>query len=73
MIDKEKQYKRQNEYIKKNYYQRTVTMPKHYKEFIERTGETANGLINRLLREEFKRLGYESTFKSDSEVQKDAH
>ena len=59
MRDKEKQYKRQNEYIKNNYYQRSITMPKHYKELIQQTGETANGLVNRLLREEFKRRGLE--------------
>lgn len=57
MIDKQKQYKRQNGFIKDNYYKTSITMPKEYKELIKQTGETANGLVNRLLREEFERLG----------------
>ncbi len=61
MRDTQKQYKRQNEYIKNTFYRTTITMPKNYKELISRTGETANGLVNRLLSEEFKRLGYESS------------
>lgn len=59
MRDTQKQYKRQNEYIKNTFYRTSITMPKNYKELIAQTGETANGLVNRLLREEFKRLGYE--------------
>lgn len=47
----EKQYKRQNEYIKNNYDRMTVTLPKGTKERIKERGESVNGLVNRLISE----------------------
>lgn len=44
-----KQYQRQNEYIKNNYDRFTVTLPKGTKDRIQAAGETANGLIKRLV------------------------
>ena len=52
-----KQMKRQNEFIKDNYNRFSVTLPKKYtKEYIkEITGESVNGLINRLIADEIER------------------
>jgi len=52
-----KQMKRQNEFIKDNYNRFSVTLPKKYtKEYInEITGESVNGLINRLVTDEIER------------------
>jgi len=52
-----KQMKRQNEFIKDNYNRFSVTLPKKYtKEYInEITGESVNGLINRLVADELER------------------
>lgn len=47
----EKQYKRQNEYIKNTYDRCTITLPKGTKDKIKSYGETANGIINKLLLE----------------------
>lgn len=47
----EKQYKRQNDYIKNNYDRISVTLPKGTKERIAATGESINGFINRLIAE----------------------
>ena len=46
-----KQYSRQNDFIKNNYDRISVTLPKGTKDRITQLGETANGLINRLLLE----------------------
>lgn len=44
------QYKRQNDYISKNFDRVTVTLPKGTKQEILNRGETVNGLINRLVK-----------------------
>lgn len=53
----EKQYKRQNDYIKNNYDRVSVTLPKGTKERITAAGETLNGFINRVIMEELERIG----------------
>ena len=53
----QKQYKRQNEYIKGAFDRVSVTLPKGTKERIRAaTSESINGFINRLISEELKRL-----------------
>ena len=51
----EKQYKRQNEYIKNAYDRISVTLPKGTKERIKATGESVNGYITRLVLEDLER------------------
>lgn len=51
----EKQYKRQNEYIKNAYDRISVTLPKGTKERIQATGESVNGYITRLVLEDLER------------------
>ena len=45
----EKQYRRQNNFVKNNYDRISVTVPKGTRARIKATGETANGIISRLL------------------------
>ena len=45
------QYRRQNDYISKNFDRVTVTLPKGTKQEILNRGETVNGLINRLVKD----------------------
>ncbi len=52
----EKQYKRQNEYIKNTFDRVSVTLPKGTKERIAATGESVNGFINRVVYQELTRL-----------------
>lgn len=52
----EKQYKRQNEYIKNTFDRVSVTLPKGTKERITVTGESINGFINRVVAQELQRL-----------------
>lgn len=52
----EKQYKRQNEYIKNTFDRVSVTLPKGTKERITATGESINGFINRVVAQELQRL-----------------
>lgn len=53
----QKQYKRQNEYIKGAFDRVSVTLPKGTKERIRSaTSESINGFINRLISEELSRL-----------------
>lgn len=52
----EKQYKRQNEYIKNTFDRVSVTLPKGTKERITATGESINGFINRVVVQELQRL-----------------
>ena len=52
----EKQYKRQNDYIRNNYDRVSVTLPAGTKERIRATGESVNGIINRVLLQELERL-----------------
>ena len=52
----ERQYKRQNEYIKNNFDRVSVTLPVGTKERIKSTGESINGFICRLVSDELKRL-----------------
>ena len=51
----EKQYKRQNEYIKSAFDRVSVTLPKGTKEIILAMGETVNGYINRLVKEDLEK------------------
>ena len=46
----EKQYQRQNNFIKESYDRVSVTLPKGTKERIKERGETVNGLINKLVK-----------------------
>lgn len=46
-----KQYKRQNEYIETKYDRCTVTLPKGTRDAIKASGESVNGLVNRLVKE----------------------
>lgn len=50
----EKQYKRQNDYIKNAFDRVSVTLPKGTKEKITASGESVNGFINRLVKEYFE-------------------
>ena len=50
----EKQYKRQNDYIKSAFDRVSVTLPKGTKEKITASGESVNGFINRLVKEYFE-------------------
>lgn len=52
----EKQYKRQNEYIKNSFDRVSVTLPKGTKERITATGESVNGFIKRLVMDELQKL-----------------
>ena len=53
----EKQYKRQNDYIKNNYDRISVTLPKGTKERIKSlTGESVNAYINTLVVADLERL-----------------
>ena len=45
----QKQYARQNNYIKESYDRVSVTLPKGTKDKIIARGETVNGFINRLV------------------------
>lgn len=45
----EKQYKRQNEYIKNSYDRVSITLPKGTKDRIKEKGYSINGLINELV------------------------
>ena len=45
----EKQYKRQNEYIKNSYDRVSITLPKGTKDRIKAAGYSVNGLINELV------------------------
>lgn len=51
----EKQYKRQNEYIKSAFDRVSVTLPKGTKEKITSMGESVNGYINRLVKEDLEK------------------
>lgn len=53
----EKQYKRQNEYIKQNYFRTTITMSKDIGATIKENEDSINGYINRLVREDLTRRG----------------
>ena len=45
----EKQYKRQNDYIKNSYDRVSITLPKGTKDRIKATGNSINGIINTLV------------------------
>lgn len=54
----EKQYQRQNEYIKNNYDRQTVTMPKGTAALIrENVGQSVNAYINGLVIDDLTRRG----------------
>ena len=46
----ERQYKRQNDFIKNKYDRQSLTMPIGTKDAIRERGETVNGVINKLLK-----------------------
>lgn len=52
----EKQYKRQNEYIKDNYDRVSITLPKGTKERIKNTNESINGFITRVVLQELETI-----------------
>ena len=52
----QKQYARQNNYIKESYDRVSVTLPKGTKKRIAATGETVNGFINRVVAAELDQL-----------------
>ena len=49
----QKQYKRQNEYIKGSFDRVSVTLPKGTKEKIKKAGFSVNGFINELIKDYF--------------------
>ena len=51
----EKQYKRQNYYIKTAFDRVSVTLPKGTKDKIVSMGESVNGYINRLVKEDLEK------------------
>ena len=51
----EKQYKRQNEFIKSTYDRISVTLPKGTKERIKAKGESVNGYITRIVLADLER------------------
>lgn len=53
----EKQYKRQNEYIKANYDRISVTLPKGYKTAIVNNYDSVNGFIRSAIEEKLNRDG----------------
>ena len=56
----EKQYKRQNDYIKNTFDRVSVTLPKGTKEKIIASGDSVNGLINRLVKEYLEKITQET-------------
>lgn len=52
----DKQFKRQNEFIKENYDRVSVTLPKGTKDRIKAAGLSINGYINKLVLEDLDRL-----------------
>ena len=53
-----KQYKRQNEYNKNNYYRVSVVLPKSYREIIAGAGVgSVNNYINTLVKDDLARRG----------------
>lgn len=56
-LEREKaRFKRQNEWTAQNYERQTVTLPKGTKEKIKSyTGESVNGYINRLVKEDLEK------------------
>ncbi len=53
--DKATQFKKQNEWIKDNYERQSITFPKGTKEKIKARGESVNGFVNRLVKEELEK------------------
>lgn len=53
----EKQYKRQNAYIKQNYFRTTITMGRELETAIKENETSVNGYIVRLVREDLTRRG----------------
>ena len=56
-LEREKaRFKRQNEWTAQNYERQTITLPKGTKDKIKAfTGESVNGYINRLVREDLQK------------------
>lgn len=53
----ERQYKRQNAYIKENYFRTTVTMRRELAETVKSAEPSINGYINRLISEDLRQRG----------------
>ena len=52
----QRQYKRQNEYIKQKYYRTTATLPKDYPDRLKAVGVTSmNQYINDIIKEDLER------------------
>ena len=53
----ERQYKRQNAYIKENYFRTTVTIRRELADIVKRAEPSINGYINRLITEDLRQRG----------------
>lgn len=51
----EKQYKRQNQYIKNNYYRATITIRKDIEKVIKEHETSVNGYINKLIETDLRK------------------
>lgn len=55
--NKEKKYKRQNEYIRNNFDRISITLPAGSKEKIKSLGFSVNNYLNELVKSDFKKRG----------------
>lgn len=55
--NKEKKYKRQNEYIKNNFDRISITLPAGSKEKIKSLGFSVNNYLNELVKSDFEKRG----------------
>lgn len=53
----ERQYKRQNAYIKENYFRTTITIRRELAETVKSAEPSINGYINRLILEDLRQRG----------------
>lgn len=53
----ERQYKRQNAYIKENYFRTTVTIRRDLADIVKSAEPSINGYINRLIIEDLRQRG----------------
>lgn len=53
----ERQYKRQNAYIKENYFRTTVTIRRELADIVKSAEPSINGYINRLIIEDLRQRG----------------
>lgn len=55
--NKEKKYKRQNEYIRNNFDRISITLPAGSKEKIKSLGYSVNNYLNELVKQDFEKRG----------------